>query len=124
MKTGRPSVSPDDKAVGITISSGDLRALDQLIAAELGTAPSPSELAKYRRDFIGAMIRTAAPRALMDLRKRVEGSLDQLTRRVEAVERPYLDYIGELLMLKDEVKNIEAQTIGGILKRLEILENE
>ena len=122
MKTGRPSVSPDNKAVGITLASGDLKALDRLIAAELGTAPSPSELAKYRRDFLGAMIRTSAPRALMDLRRKVELDLDQLTRRVEAVESPYLDVASEILLLKDEVANIESQTIGGIMKRLEVLE--
>ena len=73
-----------------------------------------------RRQYIDSLLTDKAAQFLQDMRRRTDSQITRLTERVEAVETPYLDVAGDVLLLKDEVKNIEAH----ILKRLEVLENE
>ena len=68
--------------------------------------------------FLSGLIQDEAPRILMDVHRSFEDQVSRLTSRVEAVESPFLDFVGELLLLKDAVKNIEYQYD----KRLDALE--
>ena len=48
----------------------------------------------------------------MDLRRRVDRDISRLTERVESIETPYLDFVGELLLLKQTLENIEGGMLG------------
>ena len=121
-RIGRPPKDEANKAVLIGISKKHLLALDRLILASVGPLTGPtteaSELAKRRRDYLGALIDQSSPKILLDMRRSLENRIDRLTERVEAIEAPYLDFVGELLILKDSIKNIEYQYD----RRLEALE--
>ena len=122
--TGRPKVEEMEKAIAVTIRTKDLKVLDGLIHSELGPSASTDEQGKRRRQYLGALIRGAAPRSIMDLGRRVEGEIERLTERVESIEIPYLDFVSELLLLQDSLKNIESQTLADILRRLDSLEGK
>ena len=123
-RTGRPLKDEADKCAHVGISKKHLIALDRLILASLGPIKGPttqaSELAKKRRDYLGALIEENSPKILVDMKRSLESQLYRLTERIESVEAPYLDFVGELLVLKDSIKNIEFQYD----KRLEALEKK
>ena len=123
-RIGRPPKDEADKSAHVGISKKHLIALDRLIFDALGPLTGPtteaSQLASRRRDFIGALIDEVSPKILLDMKRSLENQVDRLTERIASVENPYLDFVGELLLLKDAVKNIEYQYD----KRLDALEKK
>ena len=112
-RIGRPPKSPSNRSTQITLTTRGVVALDRLILSALGPLAGPmkqaSEQAQRRRDFLSALIQDEAPKVLVDLKRSFEDQVSRLTGRVESVETPYLDFVGEVLLLKDSVANIEHQ---------------
>ena len=112
-RIGRPPKNASDRCIQITMSTKDAVSLDRLIYSTLGPLTGVltpgSEQAQRRRDFLSGLIQDTAPRILMDMQRSFEDQVDRLTIRVEMVETPHLDFVGELLILKDSIKNIEYQ---------------
>ena len=121
-RIGRPPKNESDRSIQITLAIKDVIQLDKLIFAIsgplTGSMTRGSEQAQRRRDYLSGLIQDAVPMILKDVHRSFEDQVSRLTSRVEAVESPFLDFVGELLLLKDAVKNIEYQYD----KRLDALE--
>ena len=109
-RPGRPPKPDKEKAVKVTIEARHVALLDKVIRGSAELRLNSKQLGIRRRRLLGELIEDVVPslfRTLGEFREDVTCKFGVLDTRINKVELPMLDYMGEIWLLEDQLKIIE-----------------